>query len=671
MAKSRNRNNQGGDRPEDIENTTDAEILDQDDQVEDQLIEEEAQEPMANDNDQLQQVETITETDNSTEVEQQTAAYADSPKKKGNNVVWYGVAAVLVAAAVGGIYYSNQDEGKTLTPGTVNQPTAEANPIQEVPADTQGLESNDPPLSETEVPEPSASEAFSTEVGEEESKAKFMGTETTSTAAADESVPADANSDVASAADVVEHQSGAELDTDTAEAPDVASGESVAQESSAADESVPGELGSIVSPEVGIGAFEQEALAKGEKSTEEMTSMDEPNAEMVPASEVEVVESSEPVVSASELSEAEGSIEEPVVASELATDVTAQELPPVANAEETAPVEAVIVESTPTVEAEQLQSANPELIAELEREYEVLNARQQQEIRRLQEELAGMQQHLQDTNTSAENLLLNDVSRLMQSAENELRFNANVPNAVSILTVAQRITAESKNRMLEGLVGAIGADIVALKSSEFATTEDMFRQVQQLALLIDTAPLNTPDYKSHSQLMLPTPTAEGTAGVESTAVDVAPPATDAVDADSKWYERTWTQTKSFASKAYGAVASDLGELVRVEKLSDPNSGLLSSEQAGIMRNNLKMQLSFAQQALMSRQQGVWQTSLMTVEQALAQYFRPDAAETVQAQTMLAELRKASVQPTMPDIAHSRRALSETYEQLRVQRNFQE
>ena len=132
-----------------------------------------------------------------------------------------------------------------------------------------------------------------------------------------------------------------------------------------------------------------------------------------------------------------------------------------------------------------------------------------------------------------------------------------------------------------------------------------------------------------------------------------------------------TQTKSFANKAYDAVASDLGELVRVEKLSEPDSGLLSTEQAGIMRNNLKMQLNFAQQALMSRQQGVWQTSLTTVAEAFERYFRSDAAETVKAQAMLAQLSKSSVQPAMPDISHSRRALADTYEQLRVQRSFEE
>ena len=63
--------------------------------------------------------------------------------------------------------------------------------------------------------------------------------------------------------------------------------------------------------------------------------------------------------------------------------------------------------------------------------------------------------------------------------------------------------------------------------------------------------------------------------------------------------------------------------------------------------------------------------MASVAESLQQYFRQDSSEAIQAQSMLADLVKASVQPTMPDISHSRRALSETYEQLRVQRSFQE
>ncbi len=670
MAKSRNPNHQSGDSPEEIHQTADADILATDEQVEDQPA-----------------VSTVTEADSS-----QSAEPTASPsKKKGSNAVWYGVAGVLVAAAVAGVYYSNQSEVKGLTPGTVNQATPDASSIQEVPADPQGLERSDPPLSADEVPEPSALESFNTEMGEEESKANFMGAQATAEATASGAAAAENSADdVASAADVVAHQSGDQPSTEPAETTQDAS-VATADEQATVDEStavVPGEQGPVVSPEVGIGAFEQEELAKGETDTQDMTAMDEPNATQISAAEAQAQVNAaeaeaEDTASTAEHASTTNSSTEPAsepAATEPSTEAPADTLPPPASdeASSTPAAEHTTSDSDKAAAEPMADSGNdkaatepmvdPAVLAQLEREYELLNVRQQQEIHRLQEELAGMQQHLQVQNTSAENLLLNDVSRLMQSAENELRFNGNVPNAVSILTVAQRLAAESKNKMLEGLVGAIGADIVALKSNESATVDDMFKQVQQVASLIDAAPLNTPDYASQSQLMLPTAKASEAAAVEAAAETSE---TTALDADAKWYDRAWSQTKSYASKAYGAIASDLGDLVRVEKLSDPDSGLLSVEQAGILRNNLKMQLSFAQQGLMSRQQGVWQTSLMTVEQALDQYFRADAAETQQAKMLLSELKKASVQPSMPDISHSRRALSETYEQLRVQRSFQE
>jgi uncharacterized protein HemX len=623
MAKSRNRNNQGKDHPNDNEQITDAEILDNDEQVEEQLIEEELDQ-MANE--ELEQVETKSEDNQSTEA---IPAPTTEPKKKSSNAVWYGVAAVLVAAAVGGIYYSNQSVDKTLTPGTVNQPSADANPIHEVPADTQGLESSDPPLSQDVVPAPSDDEAFSVEMGEEDSKARFTGGAASTTPAQAPATPqtpeaSEAETGEASTADMIEHQQEAEatVETDAAEE---------ATEPANADEA-----------EVLMVENEEASVENGVQSP---TDLPEPADELVV---IEEVQEGVELVPTDELEGAEAII---LPAQE---EVVEPQPEPMAEPQAEAVAEPAIV--------------NPELVAELEREYKAATDRQQQEIIRLQEELAGMKQHLQDTNSNAENLLLNDVSRLLRSAENELRFNGNVVNAVSILTVAQRIAAESKNKMFEGLVGAIGADIVALKSSEHATVEEMFRVVQQIANAIDVAPLNTPDYASHSNLMLPTPNALEAS--ETTApVEAAPAAT--VDPNAKWYDRTWAQTKNFASKAYDAVTNDLGELVRVEKLSDPNSGLLSAEQAGVMRNNLKMQLGFAQQALMSKQQGIWQSSLTTVEEAMHRYFRQDANETVRAQNLIADLKKASVQPTMPDISHSTRALAETYEQLRVQRSFQE
>lgn len=646
MARSRNRNNQGSKRSEEVESTTDAEFLDNDDQVEVQLKEEEeqstmAKEPLEDNNSKLDEASTKkaqTEPETLTQVETKKSSQQQEPeskpevtKKKGNNAVWYGVAAVLVAAAVGGIYYSNQSDESGLASSSVNQSSSETSPTQEDSADAGG----ELPLAVTEGAEQPQDESYGTEIVDEEV-----------TSDSEAELSAEDDSALASASDVVEHQAGVELDTDNVEesidSTDSESSEVTSEEASMLadeapeDEAIPAEQGPIVSPEIGIGAFEQEELARGERSPEEVNSTDEPNAEVVPSSEVQELNETELVVVPSEGESSaftEGAVE-PV-------DEATQE---------------VVEQSSP----------NTEIIAQMEREFEVLAARQQQEIRRLQEELVGMQQHLQASSSNAENLLLNDVSRLLQSAENELRFNGNVANAVSILTVAQRISAESKNRMLEGLVGAIGADIVSLKSSEFATVDDMFRQVQQIALLVDAAPLITPDYASHNSLMTPAPVA---AEEVQRSQEQQPSGTSA--ADAKWYERTWTQTKFFANKAYDAVASDLGELVRVEKLSEPDSGLLSTEQAGIMRNNLKMQLNFAQQALMSRQQGVWQTSLTTVAEAFERYFRSDAAETVKAQAMLAQLSKSSVQPAMPDISHSRRALAETYEQLRVQRSFEE
>lgn len=677
MAKGRNRNNQSKNRPEEVEKATDAEFLDSDDQADAELDVEEDQVTIAEESVLQEDVGTDdtptedTKPDSDVDFEESppqatSTVQSNEPKKKSSNAVWYGVAAILIAAAVGGVYYSNQSD-----------------------------DTNNGSVEATRADEDNPSDASDVVVYEEE----------------------DNNSDAASSDDVINHQTD---DDENKEALSVdQASESDNDDLATADDETDtksiderdAEESAAITPEVGIGAFEQEELATGEKDSDDLTSMDEPNAEKVAGAEEEETEASSTndsdtdesstndveaeESSVNDVDDEEFSVNDSEAVESSTNGTEAEEF--AANSTETQESSTNESEDTTDSESEQdnqnttetetasssdtnqqgateqapqtiIIEPDPEAIAELEREFEVLTASQQQEIQRLQQELANMQAHIQSTNASAESLLLNDVSRLLQSADNELRFNGNVANAVSILTVAQRLTAESKNRMLEGLVGAIGADIVALKSNESATTEEMFKQVQYVANLITNAPLNTPDYASHNKLM--TPTVEKTESKSSDSSVSNDKASD-LDADTKWYVRTWNGTKSFANQAYSAVASDLGDLVRVEKLSEPDSGLLSAEQAGVMRNNLKMQLGFAQQALMSKHQEIWQTSLMTVHQALEQYFRADAAETVQASRLLSELAQLSVQPSMPDISHSRRAIAETYEQLRVQQSFQE
>ena len=136
MARGRNRNNQGANHknqgsnhPENIDDATDAEFLENDDQVDSELSDEEEQATMANepspqDDNEIDESEADT-----------VAASNDVAKKKGNNAVWYGVGAVLVAAAVAGVYYSNQSDDSANNPSVTSQ-VAE---VETAPTDESAL----------------------------------------------------------------------------------------------------------------------------------------------------------------------------------------------------------------------------------------------------------------------------------------------------------------------------------------------------------------------------------------------------------------------------------------------------------------------------------------------------------------------------------------------------
>ncbi|NLP32934.1 MAG: hypothetical protein GX353_07260, partial [Oligella ureolytica] len=232
MAKGRNRNNQTGNRPEDIEETTDAEFLQNDDQVDVDLKDEEEQAIMANEpSKQDDDIEVAEEAQDNSKTamndgsDQDTiTSDAEKAKKKGSNAVWYGVGVVLVAAAVAGIYYSNQNDESSNDPTVVSQSAEET---EAVPV------------------EATASEELT----------------------GDSSIEDESATDLASSDDVVEHQTGKEIAEDE-HTPDATADDS---ESSSVDER-PAEQSAAVTPELGIGAFEQEELATGEKEPEDVTS---------------------------------------------------------------------------------------------------------------------------------------------------------------------------------------------------------------------------------------------------------------------------------------------------------------------------------------------------------------------------------------------------------------
>jgi len=284
-----------------------------------------------------------------------------------------------------------------------------------------------------------------------------------------------------------------------------------------------------------------------------------------------------------------------------------------------------------------------------------------------QKQLAQLQStRLQASRHEASVFVLNDVSRLVTMAQNELTISGNLDNAVASLETARKAIDQADAPVLAGLSGALAADIVALKSAPVVGVDALFSQVSALSERIDALPMIAPD-QAGARPMAASSAVTNSGGQATPRADSSAVSTSS----DAWYERAWNEVKTWPASAWHGLRSDLGGIVRVEKLADPNQVLLTVDQAAQLRTNLKQNLHFAQQALLNGQQGIWTASLETVVKGLKQSFNQDSSDTQQALAQVQQLLKTGVRPQMPAITQSVKAVDETRNQLKSMNPGQE
>lgn len=331
---------------------------------------------------------------------------------------------------------------------------------------------------------------------------------------------------------------------------------------------------------------------------------------------------------------------------------TSQQVKSIDSAEESASAETEVVHADAKADNESEQDDG--LKAQLDRQTEQINQlkTELQQMQAQYAELLGQRLNRADVDVSL--FVVNDVSRLVQSADNELSIAGNLPNAIRALEMAQQTILRANSPILAGLAGAVSSDIVMLKSAPIMNTDTLFKEVGKLIELLDQAPLISPDRVDHLSTVLP---------VQTHAVSSEAEVQTSVSQDLSWYEKAWDEIQSWPSQALGLLKSDLGGLVRVEKLDDPTVALISAGQAAALKNNLKLDLRFAQQGLLNAQQGIWTSSLESVQAGLLKYYNQDAPATRQALELTRTLLATPVRPQLPQITHSVKAIEETRNQI--------
>lgn len=265
-------------------------------------------------------------------------------------------------------------------------------------------------------------------------------------------------------------------------------------------------------------------------------------------------------------------------------------------------------------------------------------------IRETQSQYSTLQQALQNLNDgTSDEILANDVERLLTIASQQLRLAGNVNNAVIALETAQARLARADRPRFASLQQAINGDLDRLRAVNTVDVPAVSARIERLVSLVGRAPLLVPDAA-----------APGTAQADSPRPAVAPVVAPQVQlpADAPWWQRWRAEIGSWPGRAGTALVGELGDLIRVQRVDQPAVLLLSADQAAELRSVLRQRLLSLQLSMLMRQPAVWKSELDNVADVLNKYFDARSPETQTALTLTRELAQTDVAVRVPDVSDS-------------------
>jgi len=271
-------------------------------------------------------------------------------------------------------------------------------------------------------------------------------------------------------------------------------------------------------------------------------------------------------------------------------------------------------------------------------------------LRETQSQYNALQQAWQNFNDSAsDELLANDVERLLTIANQQLRLAGNVSNAIVALETAQSRLARADRPRFSSLQQSINGDLDRLRAVSTVDIPAQSARIERLVALVGKAPLLVPDAVSPGVA----PVGQAQPPAPAAAVD---PQAD-LPADAPWWQRWRAEVASWPGRAGSALAHELGGLITIQRVDEPAALLLSPEQADQVRGTLRQRLLTAQLAMLMRQPSVWKSELDNVGSTLSKYFDGRSPDTVAAQNLARELAQTDIAVRMPDVADSLNAVA--------------
>ena len=201
---------------------------------------------------------------------------------------------------------------------------------------------------------------------------------------------------------------------------------------------------------------------------------------------------------------------------------------------------------------------------------------------------------MQSLSRSRDENLVVDIESALGLAQQQAELTGSVQPMLVALQAAQKRLSKVAQPRLAPVLRAIQHDIDRLQSASLTDMPSVLIRLDELVVLVETLP----------------------------AVNAVGPSRRASPSTDKPTVRTWSQI--WSDKDWGAVGqrmlSEVTGLVRVSRIEQPESVLLSPEQSFFARENLKLRLLNARLGLLAHQTVTARNDLAMAERDMNQFF---------------------------------------------------
>jgi uroporphyrin-3 C-methyltransferase len=255
---------------------------------------------------------------------------------------------------------------------------------------------------------------------------------------------------------------------------------------------------------------------------------------------------------------------------------------------------------------------------------------------------------MQSLSRSRDENLVVDVGSALRLAQQQAQLTGSVePLLAALKTADQRLTRAAQPR-LNAVRRALASDTDKIKAAAVTDIPSLLVKLDEISRLVEDLPvLNTVTEVAKVEKQNASTTVAGSKVVARTAVTM-----------SAIQETDWqTNFQNFMRSNWQIVRAELGKLVRVSRIENPDAVLLSPEQTYFFRQNLKLKILNARMGLLGRQIQSAKSDLNSVADDVRKYSDPTSKQVQTLQSALSLVQSQLGSSSIPALDSSLAALT--------------